>query len=295
MHTTARERARRAWTAATTATRSGCCPRTTRCSARSGWPTPRGGSSRAGGTSTARSRSSCGCSTPRSPRRSTRASCAGPRAEEPLRIVDLGCGNAYLTFAAERYLAGVRGLPVHLIGVDVKEQSREHNEKVAARARAGRRVRGRHHLGRRARPGARGGARAARLRHRDRRGAGPGGRVGRPAGAGRAVLPPRHRRPAAQGAHAGAVRHAHPARHPPRAAGRHPDRRAAGHADAAAGLPRRRRAVRREQAHAAQHPAARDPHRRAGQGRLAAAGVRRPGGHLGHPAAAGRAARRPDA
>jgi hypothetical protein len=46
-------------------------------------------------------------------------------------VVDLGCGNAYLTFAAERFLAGVRGLPVHLIGVDVKEQSREHNEKVA--------------------------------------------------------------------------------------------------------------------------------------------------------------------
>ena len=37
----------------------------------------RAGSSRAGRRSTARSRSSCGCSTPRSPRRSTRASCAG--------------------------------------------------------------------------------------------------------------------------------------------------------------------------------------------------------------------------
>ncbi len=54
-----------------------------------------------------------------------------PTTEEPLRVADLGCGNAYLTFAAERYLAGVRGLPVHLVGVDVKEQSREHNEKVA--------------------------------------------------------------------------------------------------------------------------------------------------------------------
>jgi len=54
-----------------------------------------------------------------------------PTPEEPLRVVDLGCGNAYLTFAAERFLAGVRGLPVHLVGVDVKEQSREHNEKVA--------------------------------------------------------------------------------------------------------------------------------------------------------------------
>ncbi len=54
-----------------------------------------------------------------------------PTPESPLRVADLGCGNAYLTFAAERYLAGVRGLPVHLVGVDVKEQSREHNEKVA--------------------------------------------------------------------------------------------------------------------------------------------------------------------
>ena len=54
-----------------------------------------------------------------------------PTPEAPLRVADLGCGNAYLTFAAERYLAGVRGLPVHLVGVDVKEQSREHNEQVA--------------------------------------------------------------------------------------------------------------------------------------------------------------------
>ncbi|MDN5896606.1 MAG: SAM-dependent methyltransferase [Nocardioides sp.] len=52
--------------------------------------------------------------------------------EEPLRIVDLGCGNAYLTFAAHRYLSHVRGLPVHLIGVDVKQQSADHNSSVAA-------------------------------------------------------------------------------------------------------------------------------------------------------------------
>jgi SAM-dependent methyltransferase len=52
-----------------------------------------------------------------------------PTAEDPLRIVDLGCGNAYLTFAAERYLS--QRLPVRLTGVDVKEQSREHNSAVA--------------------------------------------------------------------------------------------------------------------------------------------------------------------
>ena len=55
-----------------------------------------------------------------------------PTPEDPLRVVDLGCGNAYLTIAALRYLGGVRGLPVAMTGVDVKEQSREHNSRVAA-------------------------------------------------------------------------------------------------------------------------------------------------------------------
>ncbi|MDP3890932.1 SAM-dependent methyltransferase [Nocardioides sp.] len=54
-----------------------------------------------------------------------------PTAQEPLRVVDLGCGNAYLTFAAHRFLSGVRGLPVVMTGVDVKEQSRAHNTGVA--------------------------------------------------------------------------------------------------------------------------------------------------------------------
>ena len=55
-----------------------------------------------------------------------------PTEDDPLRIADLGCGNAYLTFAAQRYLTSVRGLPVVVTGVDVKEQSREHNSEVAA-------------------------------------------------------------------------------------------------------------------------------------------------------------------
>ncbi len=55
-----------------------------------------------------------------------------PTADEPLRVVDLGCGNAYLTFAAHRYLSAVRGLDVHLVGVDVKAQSFEHSSAVAA-------------------------------------------------------------------------------------------------------------------------------------------------------------------
>jgi SAM-dependent methyltransferase len=56
-----------------------------------------------------------------------------PTAEDPLRVVDLGCGNAYLTFAAHSYLTRVRGLPVRMVGVDVKEQSFRHNTEVAER------------------------------------------------------------------------------------------------------------------------------------------------------------------
>ena len=56
-----------------------------------------------------------------------------PTPERPLRVVDLGCGNAYLTFAAHRYLAHVRGMPVRTTGVDAKAQSREHNESLARR------------------------------------------------------------------------------------------------------------------------------------------------------------------
>jgi len=54
-----------------------------------------------------------------------------PTPEQPLEIVDLGCGNAYLTFVTERYLTQVRELPVHLTGIDQREQSRAHNESIA--------------------------------------------------------------------------------------------------------------------------------------------------------------------
>jgi len=57
---------------------------------------------------------------------------AGGRDGVPLRVVDLGCGNAALTFAAYRYLTGTRGLLAHLTGVDVKAQSREHGTAVAS-------------------------------------------------------------------------------------------------------------------------------------------------------------------
>ncbi|OKI70993.1 class I SAM-dependent methyltransferase [Micromonospora sp. CB01531] len=50
----------------------------------------------------------------------------------PLRVVDLGCGNAYLTFAAYRYLIR-RGLDVTLVGVDVREDQRRRNTELAER------------------------------------------------------------------------------------------------------------------------------------------------------------------
>ncbi|WP_236029679.1 class I SAM-dependent methyltransferase [Paractinoplanes lichenicola] len=48
-----------------------------------------------------------------------------------LRVVDLGCGNAYLTFAAYRYLAE-RVDSVQVVGVDVREDQRVRNTAVAA-------------------------------------------------------------------------------------------------------------------------------------------------------------------
>ncbi|WP_238359740.1 methyltransferase [Micromonospora fiedleri] len=50
----------------------------------------------------------------------------------PLRVVDLGCGNAYLTFAAYRYLSQ-RGLDIELVGVDVREDQRRRNTELAER------------------------------------------------------------------------------------------------------------------------------------------------------------------
>ena len=50
---------------------------------------------------------------------------------QPLRVVDLGCGNAYLTFAAYRYLAR-RGVDVTVTGVDVRDDQRRRNTALAA-------------------------------------------------------------------------------------------------------------------------------------------------------------------
>jgi SAM-dependent methyltransferase len=56
------------------------------------------------------------------------------------RVVDLGCGNAYLTFAAYRYLA-TRGHDVTVVGVDVREDQRVRNTELAERLDCADRVR----------------------------------------------------------------------------------------------------------------------------------------------------------
>lgn len=38
----------------------------------------------------------------------------------PLRIIDFGCGKAYLTFALYHFLKVAKGYPVHMVGIDLK-------------------------------------------------------------------------------------------------------------------------------------------------------------------------------
>ena len=49
---------------------------------------------------------------------------------KPLTIVDLGCGHAYLTFAAHQYLRS-QGIPVNVVGIDVRESARIRNNEIA--------------------------------------------------------------------------------------------------------------------------------------------------------------------
>ena len=55
---------------------------------------------------------------------------AKPTAISPLSIVDLGCGHAYLTFAAHQYLMA-QGIPVKVVGIDVRESARVRNNQIA--------------------------------------------------------------------------------------------------------------------------------------------------------------------
>jgi hypothetical protein len=53
-----------------------------------------------------------------------------PTKENPLRITDLGCGHAYLTFAAHQFLLN-SGIPVVVTGIDVRPDSRDRNNAIA--------------------------------------------------------------------------------------------------------------------------------------------------------------------
>ncbi len=53
-----------------------------------------------------------------------------PTKENPLRITDLGCGHAYLTFAAHQFLIN-SGIPVVVTGIDLRPDSRDRNNKIA--------------------------------------------------------------------------------------------------------------------------------------------------------------------
>ena len=53
-----------------------------------------------------------------------------PTSTAPLTIVDLGCGHAYLTFAAHQYLRTL-GMDVKVIGIDVRTVSRDRNNEIA--------------------------------------------------------------------------------------------------------------------------------------------------------------------
>ena len=53
-----------------------------------------------------------------------------PSKNKPLSIVDLGCGHAYLTFAAHQYLRSI-GMNVAVTGIDVRTQSRDRNNAIA--------------------------------------------------------------------------------------------------------------------------------------------------------------------
>ena len=53
-----------------------------------------------------------------------------PTTGSPLKIIDLGCGHAYLTFAAHQYLSS-QGIPVSVVGIDIRESARERNNQIA--------------------------------------------------------------------------------------------------------------------------------------------------------------------
>lgn len=53
-----------------------------------------------------------------------------PSEKDPLTIADLGCGHAYLTFAAHQYLRS-HGVAVRVVGIDVRTAARDRNNEIA--------------------------------------------------------------------------------------------------------------------------------------------------------------------
>ncbi len=53
-----------------------------------------------------------------------------PTKQEPLKIFDHGCGNAYLTFAVHYFLED-QDIPNTIIGIDQRDESRERNLRIA--------------------------------------------------------------------------------------------------------------------------------------------------------------------
>lgn len=54
-----------------------------------------------------------------------------PSQAVPLRIVDLGCGYAYLTFAVMSWASTVKGWPIEVVGVDRRAESVARNQALA--------------------------------------------------------------------------------------------------------------------------------------------------------------------
>ena len=53
-----------------------------------------------------------------------------PTVDKPLTIVDLGCGHAYLTFAAHQFLRS-QGMSIKVVGIDIRSASRDRNNEIA--------------------------------------------------------------------------------------------------------------------------------------------------------------------